>query len=470
MASWNAIFHRAGRGSRALGVGVTLVLASVATLAPSGCTLDRAGVSTGGVSASTSSTITTGTSESTSTGSCWMGTGCTPCVGDVDCGMPTFDGCTASICVASFCAPKDTKGLLSITQTPGNCMKSVCGADGKPAMEVDPNDTPDDMNVCTQKLCVGGVPTKTPAAIATPCPNGKCDGKGACVNCTKDDDCKMMGTSPSCDLTAHTCISCSDGLKNGTETAIDCGGGTCGGCTGAVCAVNMDCTAALSCVDTTCCTTTCTGTCMACNLPGSVGVCSLVPVGDMDLGTCTDPTMACDGAGSCRKTTGQVCAANGDCASNTCLAGFCRAPNGKSCGDNAECASKLCKGMTCSPCGVDADCPSSSCIAGVCKAPNGSPCDINADCSGGKCQGDLCKLDNNDPCAAGLDCVSGFCSVGKCLSCVDNNSCPGSSCGMVMALGFSVCRLPVKAYCETPLPIGQNCNTGMCNGFPASCK
>ena len=475
MASWNAIFHRSARGSRALVVGTIAALAGAAMLAPGGCTLDLNGASVGGSSATSTTTTTTdattstGVSATASSGSCGTGAGCMPCVSQVDCGMATQDGCTASTCVDSFCKPKDTAGLLSITQTPHDCMKSVCGADGKPALQPDPNDTPiDDLNVCTQELCVAGVPTKMPAALGTLCPNGTCDGAGACVNCTKNGDC-TTGTNPTCDMALHTCISCSDGLDNGTETGIDCGG-NCGKCTGDTCGKNTDCAGSM-CVDKVCCTTACGGTCEACNVPGSLGTCTPVPVGDMDPGTCMDPALACDGAQNCKASTGKACTLNSDCASSTCLAGFCRAPNGKPCVDNAECASKLCTSNSCAACAGDVDCPSKSCVAGVCKAPNGSPCDVNGDCVGGKCQGDLCKLDNTDPCVVGLDCLSGYCTAGACQSCISNANCPASSsCGAVTGMALNACRLPTNAYCETPLPVGLNCNSGMCKGFPAACK
>ena len=44
------------------------------------------------------------------------------------------------------------------------------------------------------------------------------------------------------DETQTVCISCSDGIKNGRETAVDCGGPVCDGCTdGGACAAAADC-------------------------------------------------------------------------------------------------------------------------------------------------------------------------------------------------------------------------------------
>jgi hypothetical protein len=475
MASWNGIFHQSARGSRALGLGVVLALASVVIVAPGGCTLDLAGASAGGGgSATTSSTTsvaastTTSASTTATTGTCG-GAGCTPCVGDVDCGMPSNDGCTASICVGSFCTPKVTAGLLSTTQPAGDCMKSVCGADGKPMQEADPNDAPpDDMNVCTQELCVSGAPVKMPAAAGTVCPGGTCDGNGACLNCTKNADC-TVGLNPTCDMAAHTCVSCSDGAMNGSETGIDCGG-NCKACNGDGCKNNPECAGGL-CVDSFCCNTACTGICQACDNPGSLGVCSSVAAGSTDPMTCADPmAMACDGAGACKIVAGKACTQDGECLGNTCLAGFCRAPTGSNCGDDLACASGLCSSGKCADCAAAAQCASMTCNAMICKAPGGAPCDGDMDCAVGKCQNNLCKLDLNAACTGSLECLSEYCNGGVCKSCGNNGDCPGSTCGAVPGLGFNACKLPKDAYCNTALPMGLGCNSGMCLGFPAKCK
>lgn len=46
---------------------------------------------------------------------------------------------------------------------------------------------------------------------------------------------------------------------------------------GGSCRRNQDCQDGLFCVDGVCCTSACTGTCMACNLPGSEGTCTFIP-------------------------------------------------------------------------------------------------------------------------------------------------------------------------------------------------
>ena len=49
----------------------------------------------------------------------------------------------------------------------------------------------------------------------------------------------------SCEAGALTCVAteCSDGMKDGSETDVDCGGSTCSPCgLGMACLVNADCT------------------------------------------------------------------------------------------------------------------------------------------------------------------------------------------------------------------------------------
>src|SRR5947207_6119971 len=60
---------------------------------------------------------------------------------------------------------------------------------------------------------------------------------------------------------------------------------------GGYCNLPQDCSSGLSCVDNVCCDTACTGTCQACDLPGSVGTCTTVAAGQ-------DPDNEC-GAVSC---------------------------------------------------------------------------------------------------------------------------------------------------------------------------
>jgi hypothetical protein len=140
------------------------------------------------------------------------------------------------------------------------------------------------------------------------------------VGCTSDDDC----ASDVCSLdqtcagggSCGVCVapSCTDGKKNGLETAVDCGGGTCGGCApGKACVANTDCNSGV-CSSTvsnkagsgTCATPTCTDTVLNGNET------------DVDCGgaTCT-ATCGTTPATCFQCAQGAACAANIDCAPPT---------------------------------------------------------------------------------------------------------------------------------------------------------
>lgn len=474
MASWKRFFHRTGRGSRALGLGVTLALAGFAMLAPGGCTLDRQGLSaTGGSASTTTTTVTTSTSTSvstttsTSTGSCTTGGGCTPCTTGAQCPAPSADGCAVFTCVGQVCTPKDTTGMPSTMQTPNDCKKNVCGADGKPASQADPLDLPaDDGNACTDQVCVGDKPMSMPVAMGTVCNNGTCDDKGNCFNCMNNGDC-TVGKTPTCDLTVHTCISCSDNIQNGTETTPDCGG-ICKSCIAEPCAKKGDCISN-QCADMVCCNTDCAATCQACNLPGTVGTCSNVPVGQTAMG-CSSAAQACDGAGTCKKSPGTACANDGECSSNQCLAGLCRTETGGACNTNLVCASGLCTGNVCVACAAGADCPTMMCNTGtgVCKTPGGAACDSDTECAIGVCLPfRICQVLDGGACAKAADCRSGVCKANTCVPCSGVDLCSGNAtCGSA-PFGPNTCKLPAGAYCFNS---GQCVPGNACSGYPATCQ
>ena len=114
-----------------------------------------------------------------------------------------------------------------------------------------PSNTPktcpglDDGNPCTADSCVGTTARHLPVDQGTACDMGVCDAIGQCVECLASSDC----TAPlSCDPITHFCSStseaCTDGLKDGNETGVDCGGScapTRQCTTGGGCAVGGDC-------------------------------------------------------------------------------------------------------------------------------------------------------------------------------------------------------------------------------------
>jgi hypothetical protein len=178
----------------------------------------------------------------------------------------------------------------------------------------DPQDMPaDEPNECTTEQCNVDMPEHAPVAAGMMCATGVCDGAGSCAECLDDMDCTAPDT---CDN--GTCIGCTDGIQNGTETGVDCGG-TCASCNGTACTVGTDC-AANACVDGVCCATACTATCRACNVVGSEGTCTDLAQYQDDMfpsNICTG-TMTCNGAGQCGRKNGEPCNQNSQCASNNC--------------------------------------------------------------------------------------------------------------------------------------------------------
>jgi hypothetical protein len=103
---------------------------------------------------------------------------------------------------------------------------------------------------------------------------------------------------------------CNDGLRNGEETDVDCGGSVCAAkCDAAqTCAVDTDCGEGLGCTNGFCCYEPCATVCMSC--VGKLttkqdGQCRPMTAGTQDVfqndpkkGTCNGGS-ACDGDGGC---------------------------------------------------------------------------------------------------------------------------------------------------------------------------
>jgi hypothetical protein len=129
-----------------------------------------------------------------------------------------------------------------------------------------------------------------------------------------------------------------------------------------------------NCVDGVCCAAAaCTGTCMACNVPGAEGTCTLSRPGTEVAGSCATGK-ACDGSGGCKNRNGQACTSAGTCASGFCADGVCC--DGACTGTCVACNLKGQEG-TCSPHPSGSD-PGSECGkgVGVCK----STCDGAGSC------------------------------------------------------------------------------------------
>lgn len=89
---------------------------------------------------------------------------------------------------------------------------------------------------CQAPTCSDGV--KDGNETATDC------GGGTCSTCSAGSSCLVPSDCQSGVCTSGTCqaATCTDGVKNGSETGVDCGGGACGACSaGNACLVSTDC-------------------------------------------------------------------------------------------------------------------------------------------------------------------------------------------------------------------------------------
>ncbi len=356
---------------------------------------------------------------------------------DVDCGGGT--------CLPCF----ETKACLLAS----DCLSGVC---------------PAATHVCTKATCSDGV--KNGDETDLDC-GGSCKACGNSKGCGVDADC----TSRVCEPGVQLCRAptCGDGVKNGTETDVDCGGGTCGACNnGLACLAGADCVR-LSCdLDTKLCSPpTCTdgvkngtetdldcgSTCPSCadqQMCKGSGDCqsSICPPGTLlcAAASCVDATrngdetdLDCGGTVCLGCAVDQLCKLGADCRSLHCDSSTLRCM-AAGCSDQLKNGTETdldCGGPDCRPCNnaqsclVGGDCKSRvceptshQCIAESCTdtLKNGQESDV--DCGGSQCS----------PCATGLscrlasDCVSQVCSSSTC---VDNGTGGTGGAGGVTTTG-----------------------------------
>lgn len=276
-------------------------------------------------------------------------------------GCATADQCgVSSSCLPWVCdvdhicrETPSPNGQKLQTQIPGDCKELQCdGSGGEKTVNINDPPTYD----CYMTTCSGGMEVKTPSPQGTDCNTGggnSCDGKGNCIECNTDADCASMGEI--CDNKSHLCFSCTDGVQNGDESDINCGGDRCAACPkGKKCNEIQDCGSGLSCADGICCNSACDQPCEACNLAASVGTCDFIDkyADDPSYGagmTCLAANnKTCNGAGSCRGALGAACTGPTDCASSKCGAtNVCVKTTGDSCNQPSECFSGACTAGKC---------------------------------------------------------------------------------------------------------------------------
>jgi formylglycine-generating enzyme required for sulfatase activity len=263
--------------------------------------------------------------------------------------------------------------------------------------------------------------------------------------CTVDADCSGGAL-----CVAEVCTAtCSDGVKNGDETDLDCGGILCGVCeNGDACAEGArDCRSG-SCVD---------GRCVTCEGPWTGPTC--------ETPTCTP---ACANGGLC--TAPDTCTCTEDWSGPACAAPVCSAScqNGGTCTalDTCACATNTgWSGPTCETCatgwsGPDCEtaiCPTPCQNGGSCTAPDTCNCAAGTGWSGATCEacrpgwtGSAC--DSCAPGWSGLDCAVPICHV----ACENGGTCSApDTCTCDSGWEGAGCGTPV---CATPCQNGGTCS------------
>jgi hypothetical protein len=187
---------------------------------------------------------------------------------------------------------------------------------------------------CRDNLCV-----PLNLASRTPCAGGLCsdDWASECVQCVVAQDC----TSGYC--FNHECFRCDDGIQNGNEDAVDCGG-ECKGCLGSFCSNAAECISGF-CADGHCCNSACMDTCASCN--NSEGDCKSLPKYENDENPSCKGNSTCTGSGACLGAPGTLCFSEVECASFRCVANRCAMLPGEACLQESECANDACVNGVC---------------------------------------------------------------------------------------------------------------------------
>jgi hypothetical protein len=161
--------------------------------------------------------------------------------------------CTAKICVNGVLMTSPmlgaacmTSGFCELNPDPASSNGSVVCAECKPGDPMACSALPG--YTCVKGTCVPGHCTNSMFEPALHETDVDCGGgmKSGCLPCVAGMACSLPSDcfSQVCDSVTHKCQApaCNDHIKNGTETGVDCGGGTCSKCPdGAMCLQPGDC-------------------------------------------------------------------------------------------------------------------------------------------------------------------------------------------------------------------------------------
>jgi hypothetical protein len=190
-------------------------------------------------------------------------------------------------------------------------------------------------DICCATLC--GLKCEACTKVKTRQANGTC--APILLGEDPDNECADAG---GCGMNNQ--CRCHDGVKDGDETDVDCGGTACPACAwGKKCLHAADCVQPAACVGGTCCNAPCAGSCEFCN---SVGHC-VQAVGQSDPSCASG--LVCGQLGfGCVAKAGAPCSSKDTCLSQMCTAGACaQSPSGGACNTNSDCVSGTCQNYVC---------------------------------------------------------------------------------------------------------------------------
>jgi len=297
------------------------------------------------------------------------------------------------------------------------------------------------------------------------------------MNCPKCVDAKTCASNSDCKSNSCVdtkCVSCTNGVKDGTETAVDCGGTCSTKC--AICATGTCCLVGTDCETGFCGETgvLSVGTeAQKCRIAVDTDYCAAGGVGwTKKSPEISETDVDCGGPG-CRRlgnlcALDKLCLIHEDCQSTATGGGLCvrdpKIPNSLK-----KCVS--CSDTTKNGDETDVDCGGQFCK----KCPDLKVCDNSNDCSSGRCFDNICisctdnKMNGNETsvdCGGGGQCSPcGATGNGIKGSCLRNDDCLSGRCESNMCVS---CFNGIKDSNEGDVDCGGKCakkcvNTNTCN-------
>ena len=340
------------------------------------------------------------------------------------------DGYTGTQKVIPFgqsCADYNTSGRPWTATSDGDCLDN-------PALFCSIYSYPGNTEVCDgcDNNCNGLIDDDDPSLPYCPrCGNGFLDDGEDCDdgNNLDGDGCSTFCSIESgyvCIGEPSVCSSCSDGIKNGDETDVDCGGSC------APCSSGSDCLGDTDCLSGICDGGICQDDCLAAFFGPSCLPCSCVS------GTCDDGYR---GSGACTCDVGWTGASCDACASGyygpsctacTCVNGTC--DDGLSGSGDCSCATGW-AGASCEACAsgyFGATCAACTCVNGTCDEglEGTGACTCDSGWAGASCA--ACDVGYFGATCAACTCVNGTCDEGLegTGACTCDSGWAGASCAV----------------------------------------